>query len=66
MPDRDEYRKKAETCAAQAETIRDPQERASLLAIAQMYLRLAERVLDRFDHATAHRDQGEPYPRHDS
>ena len=45
MPSRDLYRQKAEDCVVQAESIRDPQERASLLAIAQMYLELAARIV---------------------
>jgi hypothetical protein len=66
MLDRDQYRKKAESCIAQAEMMRDPQERASILAIAQLYLKLAERVVGRYDQATAHRQAGEAYPEHDS
>jgi hypothetical protein len=66
MPDRDEYRKKAESCIAQAETIRDPRERASILTIAQLYLKLGERIVGRYDHATAHRNHVDAHPPHDS
>jgi hypothetical protein len=44
MPGRDEYQGKAETCVAQAKIIRDPQERAAILSIAQLYMKLSERV----------------------
>ncbi len=43
MPSRDDYRCKAEACVAHAEILRDPQERAVFLAIAQLYMKLSER-----------------------
>jgi hypothetical protein len=54
MPGQDDYRRKAETCVAQADTIRDPQERAALLTIAQLYMKLAARIRSRCERATAH------------
>jgi hypothetical protein len=62
MPARDEYRKKAEACVAQAGLLRNPQERASLLVIAQTYIKLADRIGARHERATAHRSQGEARP----
>jgi hypothetical protein len=59
MPGRNEYRKKAVACVAQAEMIRDPQERAALLTIAQTYIRLADRIGMRLERGTAHRPTGE-------
>ena len=66
MPTRDEYRKKAEACVAQAELMRDPQERASLLVIAQTYLKLADRIGARHERGTARRSQSEARAGNDS
>jgi hypothetical protein len=66
MPRRSEYRSKAELIIAQAELMRDPQERAALLCIAQTYLKLAARITARHDRASAHRDPGDQHPENDS
>ncbi|HLH95654.1 MAG TPA: hypothetical protein VKW08_11130 [Xanthobacteraceae bacterium] len=59
MPDREKYRQKALDCTAAAENMRDPQERASMLAIAKLFMKLADRVGLRHDRATAHRPTGD-------
>lgn len=66
MPSRNEYRKKAVACVAQAEMIRGPQERAALLTIAQTYIRLADRIGMRHERGLAHRPTGDRYPENDS
>jgi hypothetical protein len=66
VPNRDQYRKKATDCISQAELLREPQERAALLAIAQMYLKLANRIRARHERGTAHREQGDQHPENDS
>jgi hypothetical protein len=53
----EDYRCKATACVIQAETMRDPHERASILAIAQLYLKLAERIAADFSKAL----RPEPY-----
>ena len=55
---RDDYRGKAIDCVTQAEVIRDPHERAALLWIAQVYLKMAERISKRHERGTAHRLTG--------
>jgi hypothetical protein len=66
MPGREEYRRKAEITIAQAELLRDPQERTALLVIAKTYLKLAARIGERHDRATAHPDEGDRHPENDS
>ncbi len=66
MPAREEYRKKAQTILAQAETIRHPAERAAMLTIARAFLRLADMVGNRHQHGTAHRATGDQHPENDS
>ena len=66
MPDREKYRQRAYDCVAAAEHIRDPQERAAMLAIAQAFLRMADHVRDRHERATAHRPPGDIHPENDS
>jgi hypothetical protein len=65
MSGHDDYRQKAETCIALAELTRSPEERASLLQIAQGYLKLADMVAKRREDATARRE-AEPRPENDS
>jgi hypothetical protein len=57
MPERDGYRKRAMECAAAAELIRDPQERAALLEVAQAYLNMADHVGNRQRDASARRQE---------
>ena len=52
------YQRKAETCVARAETVRDPQERAAILGIAQLYMKLSEHVSERHEGGTV---QGRRY-----
>jgi hypothetical protein len=66
MPDREKYRRKAYDCVAAAEHIRDPQERAAMLAIAQAFMRMADRVGARHERATAHRATDDQHPANDS
>jgi hypothetical protein len=66
MPARDEYRKKAEACVAQALLLRNPQERASLLVIARTYIKLADRIGARHERGTARRSQSEARAENDS
>lgn len=66
MSAREEYRKKAQAILAQAEMIRDPQERAALLTIARTYLKLSDRIGDRHERGTAHRAAGDEHPENDS
>jgi hypothetical protein len=66
MPSRNEYRNKAFDCLIQAEAIQAPGERAAILKIAQLYMKLADRIGVRHDHATAHRHRGDAHPDRDS
>jgi hypothetical protein len=66
MLSRDVYRKKALECVVTAETIRHPQERAAMLAIAGAFLKMAEHIGDRHHYGTAHRDQADQRLRDDS
>jgi hypothetical protein len=66
MSDRQEYRKKARVCLAQAELLLDPQDCAAMLAIAQLYLKRTDQVGARLDRGTAHRDQHDQHPWQDS
>ena len=47
------YHRNAMHCVRTAERLRDPGERAKLLAIARAYVGLARHVAERHDHATA-------------
>jgi hypothetical protein len=49
MPAREIYQRKARNCAAVAETMRAPAERAAMLSIARDYLTLADHVGARHD-----------------
>jgi hypothetical protein len=60
-----EVRKHAKAILAQVELIRDPGERAGMLAIARAYLRLADLVGARHQRGTSHR-AGDQRPRKDS
>ena len=66
MPSPEEYRQKAEACVALAEVTRSTEERASLLIIAQTYLKLASMAFNRHQLGTAHRDLGEAAARPES
>ncbi len=66
MPDRDSYRGRALECTAAAEHIRDLQERAAMLAIAQAFLKMADRIGARYERATAHRVNSDQHPDKDS
>ena len=55
MTEGNEYHRKAVHCVRTAESLRDPGERAQLLAIARAYLGLARHVAERQDRGTAHR-----------
>jgi hypothetical protein len=46
--------------------IRHPQERAALLTIAQTYVKLADRIGERYERGTAHREQGDQHAENDS
>ena len=46
------YQRKAETCVARAETVSDPQERAAILGIAQLYMKLSEHVSEPHERST--------------
>jgi hypothetical protein len=59
---RDEYRIKVVVCAARAELIRNPQERAAMLTIAKGHLDLADYVGSCLERGTAHRDQSDQHP----
>ncbi len=66
MPDREKYRQRAHDCVPTAEHIRDPQERAAMLVIAQAFMRMADHVGARHKRATAHRPAGDARPENDS
>jgi hypothetical protein len=66
MSTRDEYRSKALDCRIQAEALRDPRERSSLVRIAQLYTKLANRIVGRYDRGTARQDQNDSQPENDS
>jgi hypothetical protein len=66
VPNRDEYRRRAKACVAQAELLLDPQDRAAVLTIAQTYLKLADRIGARYERGTAHRDPGDRHAVNDS
>ncbi|HEX8810572.1 MAG TPA: hypothetical protein VF742_01145 [Terracidiphilus sp.] len=59
VPCADEYRKMAKVCIAQAELIRDPQERAAMLAIAAAYLKMSEHISARHHRGADDRAQGD-------
>jgi hypothetical protein len=52
MFSRDEYRDKALDCLVQSEAIHNPSERSVLLKIAQLYMKLADRIVGRYDGET--------------
>jgi hypothetical protein len=59
MPAREWYRHKARACAAAAENMVEPAERAVMLEIAQAYMKLADHIVARHHHGTAHRSVGD-------
>ena len=61
MPTRNEYREKAVDCRLQAELIWDSRDRAALLALAQCYMKLADRIGERHERGAAHRSQGDEH-----
>ena len=66
MPDRENDRHRAQVCVAAAESIRDPQQRAAMLAIAKLFMKMADYVGARHNRATAHRSAGDEHPENDS
>jgi hypothetical protein len=56
MPAREWYRRKAGACAAAAENMVEPADRAVMLEIARAYMTLADHVGARHDQGTTHRD----------
>jgi hypothetical protein len=52
MFSRDEYRDKAFDCLVQSEAMHDPSERSVLVKIAQLYLKLADRIVGRYGRET--------------
>jgi hypothetical protein len=61
MFSRDEYRNKAFDCLVQSEAIHDPGAHSALVKIAQLYMKLADRIVGRYEQAT-----GEAHPENDS
>jgi hypothetical protein len=59
MPAREVYQRKARSCVAAAETMHEPAERATMLRIAQSYMKLA-------DHVGARSDRCEPTAKRNS
>jgi hypothetical protein len=66
VPARNEYREKADDCLLQAELICDSRDRAALLALAQFYMKLADRIGQRHERGTAHRSRGHERGQNDS
>ena len=65
-PTEEEDRKKANDCVSQAELLCNSQDRAALLSIAQIYMKLADRIGERHERGTAHRSQGDEHGQNDS